>query len=146
MVNKGSSEWPKMLVPNRPSKMPETKTSKRKEGANAFAALLTYSPQKEAAPKLNNTYKVWRLYPKRVFCWTRLHIGSSTHKSWKSAAQPTQYNRRPKKSLIKVAEEEIVCLAQREAIRDEHLALSLGKPMPQQNQRRRRRRRWRHPV
>ena len=73
-------------------------------------------------------------------------IGSSIHKSWKSAAQPTQYNCRPNKSLINVAEEEIVCLAQREAIRDEYTALSLGKPMPQQNQRRRRRRRWRHPV
>jgi hypothetical protein len=38
--------------------MPEMKTSKRKEGANAFAALMTYNLQKEAAPKQNNTREV----------------------------------------------------------------------------------------
>ena len=97
-----------MLVPNRPSKMPEMKTSKRKEGANAFAALLTYSPQKEAAPKHNNTCKVWRLDPKRVFCWTRLH--------WFEYLQEleeccTTYAVQLSPEQIKDAEEEIVCLA-----------------------------------
>ena len=56
----------------RPSEMPEMKTSKRKEGANASAALVTYSLQKEAAPKRNNTCEVWRLDPKRFSSWTRL--------------------------------------------------------------------------
>ena len=35
---------------------------------------------------------------------------------------------------IKDAEEEIVSLAQREAFREEHAALSLGKPIPQKSQ------------
>jgi hypothetical protein len=71
-LTKDSSEWSKMLVPNRPSEMPEMKTSKSKEGANAFATHVTYSLQKEAAPKHNNTCEAWRLDPKRFSSWTRL--------------------------------------------------------------------------
>ena len=71
-LKKDRSEWSKMLVPNRPSEMPEMKTSKRKEGANAFATLVTSSLQKDAAPKHNNTCEVWRLDPKRFSNWTRL--------------------------------------------------------------------------
>ena len=56
----------------RPNEMPEMKTSKRKEGANASATLVTYSLQKEAAPKRNSTCEVWRLDPKRFSSWTRL--------------------------------------------------------------------------
>jgi len=67
---KDSSEWSKMLVRNRPSEMPEMKTSKRQEGANA--TLVMYSLQKEAALKHNNTCEVWRLDPKRFSSWTRL--------------------------------------------------------------------------
>ena len=52
-------------VLNRPSEMPEMKASKRKEDANASATLLSYSLQKEAAPKRSNTCEVWRLDPKR---------------------------------------------------------------------------------
>ena len=62
-LTKDSSEWSKMLVPNRPSEMPEMKTSKRKEGANASATLVTYSLQKEAASKRNNTCKVKECVP-----------------------------------------------------------------------------------
>ena len=70
-----------MLVPNRPDEMPEMKTSKKKEGANAFATLVTYSLQKEAAPKRKNT------------CEAVLQLdtfGSIARKSEKSAAQPAQ--------------------------------------------------------
>ena len=35
------SEWSKMTVPDRPSKMPEIRTSKRKEETNACATLMT---------------------------------------------------------------------------------------------------------
>ena len=63
-LTKDSSEWSKMLVPNRPSEMPEMKTSKRKEGANASATLVTNSLQKEAAPRRNNTCEVWRRWLK----------------------------------------------------------------------------------
>ena len=35
------SEWSKMKVPDRPSKMPEIRTSKRKEERNACATLMT---------------------------------------------------------------------------------------------------------
>ena len=84
-LTKDSSEWPKMLVPNRPSEMSEMKTSKRKEGANASATLVTYSLQKEAALKRNNTCEVWRLDPKLFSSWTR--------KSEKSVAQPAQWRR-----------------------------------------------------
>ena len=36
------SEWSKVKVPDRPSKMPEIRTSKRNEDANACATLMTY--------------------------------------------------------------------------------------------------------
>ena len=49
------SEWSKMKVPDRPSKMPEIRTSKRKEDTNACATLMTCNLQKEIAPKQNNT-------------------------------------------------------------------------------------------
>ena len=66
------SEWSKMKVPDRPREIPEMKTSKRKEDTNAFATLMTYNLQKEAAPKQNNTPEVWRLHLKRFSSWTRL--------------------------------------------------------------------------
>ena len=52
-------------VPNRTNEMPEMKTSKRKQDANASAALMPHNLQKEASPKRNNTCEVWRLEPKR---------------------------------------------------------------------------------
>ena len=39
LLTKDSNEWSKMQVLNRPSEMPDIKTSKRKKGANAFATL-----------------------------------------------------------------------------------------------------------
>ena len=45
------SEWSKMKVPDRPSKMPEIRTLKRKEDTNACATLMTCNLQKETAPK-----------------------------------------------------------------------------------------------
>ena len=45
------SEWSKMKVPDRPSKMPEIRTLKRKEDTNAYATLMTCNLQKETAPK-----------------------------------------------------------------------------------------------
>jgi len=86
-LTKDSSEWSNMLDLNRPSKIPEMETSKRKEGVNTFATLVMYSLQKEAAPKHKNTCEVWRLDPKPFSCWT---FGSNTCKSEKSAAQPAQ--------------------------------------------------------
>ena len=49
------SEWSKMKFPDRPSKMPEIRTSKRKADTNACATLMTFNLQKEIAPKQNNT-------------------------------------------------------------------------------------------
>ena len=66
------SEWSKIKVSDRPNKMPEIITSKRKEDTNACATLMTCNLQKETTPKQNNTLAVWRLDPKRYFSWTRL--------------------------------------------------------------------------
>ena len=66
------SEWSKIKVSDRPSKMPEIITSKRKEDTNACATLMTRNLQKETTPKQNNTLAVWRLDPKRYPSWTRL--------------------------------------------------------------------------
>ena len=136
-LTKDSSEWSKMLVPNRPSEMPEMKTSKRKEGANASATLVTYSLQKEATPKRNNTCEVWRLDPKRFSSWTRLvrvhaRVRRVLHNLRSRDDRKTGMELSPEE--IKDAEEEIVSLAQREAFREEYAALSLGKPIPQKSQ------------
>ena len=50
------SEWSKMKVPDIPSKMPEIRTSKRKEDTNACATLMTCNLQKEIDPK---RYSSW---------------------------------------------------------------------------------------
>ena len=52
-----------MKVPDRPGKMPEIRTSKRKEDTNACATLRTCNLQKETAIK-QNTPGVWKLDPK----------------------------------------------------------------------------------
>ena len=116
-----------MLVPNRPDEMPEMKTSKKKEGANAFATLVTYSLQKEAAPKRKNTCEVWRLDPKRFSSWTRLvrvhaRVRRVLHNLRNRDDRKAGIELSPEE--IKDAEEEIVSLAQREAFRDEYAALS----------------------
>ena len=41
------SEWSKVKVPDRPSKMPEIRTSKRKEDTNACATLMMCNLQKK---------------------------------------------------------------------------------------------------
>ena len=56
---------------DRPSKMPEMKTSKRNEDANAFATLVTFSLQKEAAAKHNISAKC-RDLSEEVSSWTCL--------------------------------------------------------------------------
>ena len=136
-LTKDSSEWSKILVPNRPREMPEMKTSKRKEDANAFATLVTYSLQKEAAPKNNNTSEVWRLDPKRFSSWTRLvrvhaRMRRLLHNLRSRDERKAGIELSPEE--IKDAEEEIVSLAQREAFCDEYATLSLGKPIPQKSQ------------
>ena len=136
-LTKDSSEWSKMLVPNRPSEMPEMKTSKRKEGANASATLVTYSLQKEAAPKRNNTCEVWRLDPKRFSSWTRLvrvhaRVRRVLHNLRSRDDRKAGMELSPEE--IKDAEEEIVSLAQREAFHEEYAALSLGKLIPRKSQ------------
>ena len=45
------SEWSKMKVPDRPSKMPEIRTSKRKEDTNVCPTLMTCNLRKEIDPK-----------------------------------------------------------------------------------------------
>ena len=100
-----------MQVPKRPSEMPEMKTSKRKDGANAFATLMTYNLQKEAAPNQNNTPEVWRLDPKRFSSWTRL---VRVHPRVRRVLHNMRNRDHPKVSIelspekIKDAEEEIV--------------------------------------
>ena len=133
-LTKDSSKWSKMLAPNRPSEMPEMKTSKRKEGANASATLVTYSLQKEAAPKSNNTCEVWRLDPKRFSGWARLvrvhaRVRRVLHNLRSRDDRKAGMELLPEE--IKDAEEEIVSLEQRDAFREEYAALSLGKPIPQ---------------
>ena len=150
-LTKDSSEWSKMLAPNRPSEMPEMKTSKRKEGANTSATLVTYSLQKEAAPKRNNTCKVWRLDPKRFSSWTRLvRVHARVRRVLHNLRSRDDRKAGMSPEEIKDAEEEIMSLAQREAFREEYAALSLGKPIPQKSQLIKlnpcNRRRWRHPV
>ena len=126
-----------MLVPNRPSEMPEMKTSKRKEGANAFATLVTSSLQKDAAPKHNSTCEVWRLDPQRFSSWTRL---VRAHARVRRVLHNLRSRDDRKAGIelsheeIRNAEEEIVSLAQREAFSDEYAALSLGKPVSQKSQ------------
>ena len=132
-LTKDSSEWSKMSAPNRPSEMPEMKTSKRKEDMNASAILVSYSLQNEAALKRNNTCEVWRLDPKRFPGWTRLvqvhaRVRRVLHNLHCRDNRKTGIELSPKE--IKDAEEEIVKLAQREAFHDKHAALSLGKPIP----------------
>ena len=122
-LTKDSSEWSKMLVPNRPDEMPEMKTSKKKEGANAFATLVTNSLQKQAAPKRKNTCEVWRLDPKRFSSWARLvrvhaRVRRVLHNLCNRDDRKAGIELSPEE--IKDAEEEIVSLAQREAFRDEH--------------------------
>jgi len=117
--------------------MPERKTSKRKEGANAFAILVTYSVQKKAAPKRNNTCDVWRQDPKRFSGWTCLvqvhaRVRRVLHNLRSRDNRKVGIELSPEE--IKDAEEEIVSLAQREAFHDEYAALSLGKPIPQKSQ------------
>ena len=46
-----------MKVPDRPSKMPEIRNSKRKEESNACATLMTCNLQKEAASKQNKHHE-----------------------------------------------------------------------------------------
>ena len=126
-----------MLVPNIPSEMPEMITSNRKEGENAFASLVTYSLQKDAAPKHDNTCEVWRLDPKRFSSWTplvRVHarVTRVLHNLRSREDRKAGIELSPKEK--KDAEEEIVTLAQREAFSDEYAALSLGKPISQKSQ------------
>ena len=89
---------------------------------NASATLVTYSLQKEAAPKRNNTCEVWRLDPKPFSSWTRL-VG--VHARVRRVLQnlSSRHDRKAGIELsreeIKDAEEEIVRLAQREAFREE---------------------------
>ena len=126
-----------MLVPNRPSKIPEMKTSKRKEGANAFSTLVTSSLQKDAAPKHNSTCEVWRLDLKQFSSWTRLvrvhaRVRRVLHNLCSRDDKKVGIELLPEE--VKDAEEEIVSLAQREAFSDEYAALSLGKPISQKSQ------------
>ena len=58
-----SVEWSKMKVPDSPGKMPEIRTSKRKEDTNACTTLRTCNLQRETAIK-QNTPGVWKLDPK----------------------------------------------------------------------------------
>ena len=58
-----SVECSKMKFPDRPGKMPEIRTSKRKEDTNSCATLMTCNIQKETALK-QNTPEVWKLDPK----------------------------------------------------------------------------------
>ena len=131
------SEWSKRLVPNRPSEMPEMKTSKRKEETNAFAALVTYSLQKDAAPKHNNICEVWRLEPKRFPSWKRL---VRVHARVRRVLHNLRSRDDRKAGIelsheeIKDAEGEIVSLAQCEAFIDEYAALTLGKLISQESQ------------
>ena len=126
-----------MPVPNRPSKMPEMKISKRKEDANASATLVLYSLQNEAVLKRSNTCEVWRLDPKRFSSWTRLvrvHAGVRRVLLNLHSRDDRKTGIKLSPEEIKDAEEEIVRLAQRKAFRDEYAALSLGKPIPQKSQ------------
>ena len=114
--------------------MPEMNTSKRKEDANASATLISYSLQNEAAPKRNNTCEMWRLDPKRFSSWTcfvRVHarVRRVLHNLRSGHDRKTGIELSPEE--IKDAEEEIVRLTQREALRDEYAALCLGGPIPQ---------------
>ena len=126
-----------MKVPDRPREIPEMKTSKRKEDTNAFATLMTYNLQKEAAPKQNNTPEVWRLHPKRFSSWTRLvrvhaRVRRVLHNMRSRDSRTASMELLPEE--IRDAEEEIVSLAQREVFRDEYTALSSGKPIPKKSQ------------
>ena len=131
------SEWWKIKVPDRPCKMPEIKTSKRKEDTNACATLMTCNLRKKTAPKQNNTPGVWRLDPKRYSSWTRLvRVHARVRRVLHNMRN--RDNRNASMELlpegIKDAEDEIVRLAQREAFRDEYDALSSGKPIPKKSQ------------
>ncbi|XP_058972399.2 uncharacterized protein [Pocillopora verrucosa] len=124
-------------VPDRPCKMPEIRTSKRKEDTNACATLMTCNLRKETAPKQNNTPGVWRLDPKRYSSWTRLvRVHARVRRVLHNMRN--RNNRNASMELlpegIKDAEDEIVRLAQREAFCDEYDALSSGKPIPKKSQ------------
>ena len=131
------SEWSKIKVSDRPSKMPEIITSKRKEDTNACATLMTCNLQKETTPKQNNTLAVWRLDPKRYSSWTRLvrvyaRVRRVLHNMRNRDNRNASMELLPEE--IKDAEEEIVPLAQRETFHNEYAALSAGKPIPKKSQ------------
>ena len=126
-----------MKVPDRPSKMPEIRNSKRKEESNACATLMTCNLQKETASKQNNTPWVWRLDPKRYSSWTRLvrvhaRVRRVLHNMRDRDNRNASMELQPEE--IKGAEEEIVRFAQRQAFRDGYAALSSGKPIPKKSQ------------
>ena len=117
------------------------KTSKKKGQASDCATLLTCNPQRQFPKEQTVMLEEWRLDPKRFSSWTRL-VRIQERKS--ARVRRMVYNMRSKDNRktgrellpeeIKEVEEEIVRLAQREAFRDEYLALSAGEPIPSKSQ------------
>ena len=117
--------------------MPEMKTSKKKEQASVRATLLTCYPQEQVPKEQTVTLEEWKLDPKHFSSWTHLvRIHARVRRVVYNMR--SKDNRRVGRELlpeeIKEAEEEIVRLAQRQAFRDEYLALSSRKPIPSKSQ------------
>ena len=117
-LTKDSSEWSKMCVPNRPSKMSDIKISKRKEDTNASATLVSYSLQKGGAPK--QRFSSWT-HLVRVHAQVRRVLHNLCSRDDRKAGMEMWCKE------IKDGEEEIVSEA------FEYAALSLGKPIPQKS-------------
>ena len=126
-LTKDFSEWSKMEIQNRLREMPEMKTSKKKEQASVRATLLTCYPQEQVPKEKTVTLEEWKLDPKHFSSWTHLvRIHARVRRMVYNMR--SKDNRRVGRELlpeeIKEAEEEIVRLVQRQAFRDEYLALS----------------------
>ena len=136
-LTKDFSEWSKMEIQNRLREMPEMKTSKKKERASVRATLLTCYPQEQVPKEQTVTLEEWKLDPKHFSSWTHLvRIHARVRRVVYNMR--SKDNRRVGRELlpeeIEEAEEEIVRLAQRQAFRDEYLALSSRKPIPSKSQ------------